>query len=430
MPIQSATSRYLLRYWLFIIYAIGVPGFVKFDATGNTHDFGVFNRQSIADIALTLSCLALFFYLTAISRRNVSLRPVRFGRTPWLLLLGLLVVTSLASPNDNVSISVYRMCEWVLGYILLVSAYSGAPFLEAPHVAREMIAAICWACLAIVWLALPFFPSLAFSVPVESTGVVQFRLGGYLIHPNGLGVVAGIAFWHAFLFRRSVTRIALCSVALVSLLLTYSRGAWAGFALSIIAYVVVSRRSRVRIMGVVGLITGIATFLVFSGPVVRLLERGEGQQNLRTLSDRALVWSAAVKAISARPLLGYGYIDGVKHVLPQFTSVSYWSPMHCHNELLQALASGGTLAGLLVLWVYIVGFLNSYRSAKSTLSGGFMFLSVIQLIVFATLTPLLMKPYSQLGAILLICLVASSDARKVSAEYSVYMYQQALPVAS
>lgn len=412
MPGTFAPTRYKLRYWLFIAYAVGVPVFIKFDHTGETHNFSLFNAQSIASITLTLGCATLLFWVTLISRRNIQARPVAFQRLPLVALLVLLVVASAANPRDNFAISIYRLGEWILAFLLLLGIYSREPFENALDLASQMVAAICWISVAIVWLALPVVPSLAFSVPEEVTGAIQFRLGGYLIHPNTFGVIVGIVFWHALLFQRSAKRMVLCSFALLSLALTYSRGAWVGFVLSAIVYVLVSRRTSARLIVGAGLATAALLSILFSGSVTHLLERGAGENNLTTLSGRAMVWAAALKGIEQKPFLGYGYIDGVKHMIPQYMAVNYWVPSHCHNDLLQAIASGGIFAGCLLVWVYMRGIVQGFRVCRSGKNELFLFLAFVQLLVFAIVTPLFMVQFRQLGAILLVCVIAFSERWK------------------
>jgi hypothetical protein len=58
-----AQKRYPIRYWIFVAYAVGVPNFVKFDGSGRTHEFGLFNPTSISTIILTLSCAFLLHQL-------------------------------------------------------------------------------------------------------------------------------------------------------------------------------------------------------------------------------------------------------------------------------------------------------------------------------------------------------------------------------
>lgn len=409
MPAFVVPTRYRLRYWLFIIYAVGVPVFIKFDRTGETHNFGTFNPQSIAVIALTLLSAGILTAITLISRRNIFVRQVAFQRLPFIGLLIILVLATLISPRDNIGISFYRMGEWILGYLLLMSAYTREPFYGAAGLASKMVGNICWVSVAIVWLVLPVFPSLAFSVPEEITGSIQFRLGGYLIHPNALGVIAGVVFWYALLLQRSTKRFVLSSFALLTLLLTYSRGAWVGFVLSLIIYVFVSRRSAPRFIAGSLILGTAALSALFSNSLTHFLERGAGANNLETLSGRAMVWAAAIKGIQARPLIGYGYIDGVKHMLKQYMNVAYWSPIHCHNDLLQAAASGGIVAGAIVLWIYCRGIFHGMKVCRLGKNELFLFLAFIQVLVFTVVTPLLMTQFRQLGAILLICMVAFAE---------------------
>ena len=76
--IQPALTRtkYPLRYWIAVIFAIGMPNFIKFDNTGLTHNEGLFNPTSLGQIMITLTAGFLLVVVTLLTRRPVMMRKV------------------------------------------------------------------------------------------------------------------------------------------------------------------------------------------------------------------------------------------------------------------------------------------------------------------------------------------------------------------
>jgi O-antigen ligase len=400
---------YPVRYWLFVIYAVGVPGFLKFDPTGRVHEFGLFNPQSIASIVLTC-CTALFFFCIATaSRKAIIATPTAIDLKPFVALLAVLSIATLLSPKDDFAISFYRLGEWFLGFCLLLSTYTRQPREQRDSFAVSLMAQICWIDICIVWIFLLFYPSLAVNSPEELTGAIQIRLGGYVIHPNTLGVLAGIAFWHALLFLRGGRKLLALVFTLSTLVLTYSRGAWLGFAATVVLYILFSKKSAVRVLGILATMLASVGAILFSDKMIDFLGRGQGEKSLATLSQRTEVWALAAKMISQRPLLGYGYIDGVKVRLASISHLGNFFPPHVHNEFLQAWASGGILAALLIFLVYWRGLRQAFRLARGSVYRLFILFTLVQLFFYSLAGPIITKSFVQVGALLLICFLTSAD---------------------
>ncbi len=397
-------------------YAIGVPGFMRFDSSGRTHEFGLFNPSSLSTIALTLTCAFLFASVTLLSHRRILLRRVDFCMWLWIALLVIFIIASILQPNSDsgppaasdLPLSLYRLGEWVLGFVMLLSLYTREDEDRAIDLIIRLIGSVCWTYIGLVWTALLVAPSLAFG-SLEDMGEIgegRARLGGIFIHPVHLAVLAGVAFFYALFFFRGRKRLFCCSITVLTLLMTYSRSEQIVFLIALFAYLMVfSRKFVLRMLGASAICSFAAAAIVFQGKVIDYLERGQGMRNVTTLSERTDVWTASFKAFWLRPYIGYGYIAGVKQAIKDHWSATNWVPPHSHNEYVQALVSGGILAGVLILVIYArvlwVALRNAHRSIKHT----FLLIVVLQIATMAVIMPLVTVQFSRLSVIFILSFV-------------------------
>jgi O-antigen ligase len=166
-----------------------------------------------------------------------------------------------------------------------------------------------------------------------------------------------------------------------------------------------SRKFVLRMFGLSAICTLAAAGVVFQGKVLDYLERGQGMRNVTTLSERTDVWNASFDAFWLRPYIGYGFIAGVKHAIKDHWNATNWVPPQAHNDFVQALVSGGILAGLLLLAIYArvlwVAFRNSRRSIKHT----FLLMAVLQISTMAMIMPVVTVQFSRLGVIFIMSFV-------------------------
>jgi len=409
-----ARKRYPLRYWLFVVYAVGIPGFMRFDSSGRTHDLGLFNPSSLSTIALTLACAFLFASVSILSHRRIALRRVDFCMWLWIALLIIFIIASILQPNNNsgppaasdLPLSLYRLGEWVLGFVMLLSLYTSEDEDRAIDLIVRLIGTVCWAYIGLVWMMLPIAPSLVYASPDALAEGGHARLGGIFIHPVHLSVLAGVGFFYALFFFQGRKRILCCAISLLTLIMAYSRSEQIVFLIALFAYLMIfSRKFVLRMFGLSAICTLAAAGVVFQGKVLDYLERGQGMRNVTTLSERTDVWNASFDAFWLRPYIGYGFIAGVKHAIKDHWNATNWVPPQAHNDFVQALVSGGILAGLLLLAIYArvlwVAFRNSRRSIKHT----FLLMAVLQISTMAMIMPVVTVQFSRLGVIFIMSFV-------------------------
>ena len=395
-------------------YAVGIPGFMKFDGTGRTHDLGLFNPASLSAIALTLFCAFVFASVTILSHRRILLRRVDFSMWLWIALLIIFSIASVLQPRNNsgpplasdLPLSLYRLGEWVLGFVLLLSLYTSEDEDRAMDLIVRLIGTVCWTYIALVWTMLPIAPSLVYADPTEDMDSGHARLGGIIIHPVHFSVLAGVAFFYALLFFQGRKRLFGCGLTALTLLMTYARSEQLVFLIALFAYLMVfSRKFVLRVLGSTAICTIAAGAIVFQGKVIDYLERGQGMRNITTLSERTDVWNASFKAFWLRPYIGYGYIAGVKHAIKDHWNATNWVPPHSHNELIQSLVSGGILAGLLMLAIYVRVLWVAVRNARRSIKHTFLLMVVLQISTMSLIMPVISVQFGRLSSLFILSFV-------------------------
>jgi O-antigen ligase len=387
---------------------------MKFDGTGRTHDLGLFNPASLSAIALTLTCAFVFASVTILRHRRILLRRVDFSLWLWIALLIIFSIASVLQPRNNsgpplasdLPLSLYRLGEWVLGFVLLLSLYTSEDEDRAMDLIVRLIGTVCWTYIALVWTMLPIAPSLVYADPTEDMDSGHARLGGIIIHPVHFSVLAGVAFFYALLFFQGRKRLFGCGLTALTLLMTYARSEQLVFLIALFAYLMVfSRKFVLRVLGSTAICTIAAGAIVFQGKVIDYLERGQGMRNITTLSERTDVWNASFKAFWLRPYIGYGYIAGVKHAIKDHWNATNWVPPHSHNELIQSLVSGGILAGLLMLAIYVRVLWVAVRNARRSIKHTFLPMVVLQISTMSLIMPVISVQFGRLSSLFILSFV-------------------------
>lgn len=184
-----------------------------------------------------------------------------------------------------------------------------------------------------------------------------------LYNPNVLGsyliVIISVALTGFLCTEKKRSRLLSSAIIIVSFLcmmLTFSRGAWLGLAVSI-AIIFVLGKERPYILSMIGL-----TILVAVPEFPKILSR----INLDFLSNdssniyRRYLWKLAEQTFTENPILGTG-VGTFGFSLPSHTKAAGYLVSHAHNIYLQILAETG-LFGFISFFGYIVlGMYVAYR---------------------------------------------------------------------
>jgi len=404
-------ALYLLLFWVWVA---NMPAIVAFDTSGITKA-DLFNPQSIGRIAMFfLVGLGFVFNYFNISRRQAAAMPsVKPLFTLPLLIFGWYVVDALlVLRGQDLLLSLYRLAEWGLLLFLIAAIVVRAPVnpSERQNWLLRVAFAVLLFMLVITVVMLPIFPNWIYHA--DQSGLR--RLQNPFAHPNTLGVLAGMAFFYFLERKPRFFRFGMM-LALGIMVATYSRGAWAGFAVAIAFYLYLRPRTmQGRFFVIIAMVfvtaLGWATKDLFIDSVARILARGGSVTSLTTASERTEVWQASRVLVEEAPLLGHGYIAGPKKlndIMASGASASYFRAVHAHNEFVQTQINGGVLATLLLV-IFLLRTLYLLRALSGYTSPGFfrcVTAWVIMLWTFGMLTPNISGQLLIIGALLLYLFV-------------------------
>lgn len=424
--------------FLLVLLAVATPGFIQFDRTGLSHEYGLLNPQSIWRIAIYMAVGVAFLLTILAGRRRLIINhenkggSLVFGMKLLLCMYALYLFTSFFHPSvGNLLLSSYRVFEWILIILLCCYAFpipsnNGVTHDERIFSVLNIVKIIVNIVVITVLVGVLFFPEIAYSHSIE-TGT--YRLGGYMYHPNKLGVLCGVGsilFWYCS--KTSAGKV-WAIILFILMLLTYSRGAIIGFFIAVF-FANISTKNILRTSSLFFL-TCSAILLIYSydsagvyGEIVTILKRGSNLEQLISFNSRTFVWSAALSMISDSPLTGHGFIFGPKRI-GEFVGQPWWIAPHAHNDILNAAVAGGAVMGGLTIAVY-------FRLIKSVVRHEFpddirvpIAAIILQFGVISVLTPILSTSVSILGIVLVLILrlvtLSSIKVVKISNETDKFM---------
>lgn len=219
---------------------------------------------------------------------------------------------------------------------------------------------------------------------ITFNGLRLLRTYGSFSHPNIFGgflAAALIALWriptmfsHLKINRRFGAvdiRIILIVIYSLTLLLTFSRSAWLGLALGVIAALYVTwdkntARARLLVIPLSGVIITAAITLSFLAPSFVSSLRGGGANEARSISERQTQYVEWWSIFSERSIVGTGLGNYVPALITSQQSVnpraSIWSAQPVHNVIALILAELGIIGAVLVLlWSSTIDRLNFSR---------------------------------------------------------------------
>jgi O-antigen ligase len=404
-----------LLYWVTIAYVVGIPNFVHFDSSGRTADpVNVTSVALIVETAVTAYLLAVCLLL----ERRASSR-FKWNGTLWLWICLFLQFTaaSILQPRFRLSdpsikdllLSSFYIFQWLVAFLLTTTLYRQSHPSHRVHLIPSIIGRVSWIWVTIVWFVLLIFHSQAYGAGEDTPDGVK-QLGGQLVHPAKLAVLAGAAFFYSlFYFRPGWRKWLACGWALLTVALTHARTAELAFVVALILYTLITTRdARLRWGTVLCLIFCVAIGSVFSTNLNKYLTRGQSVQTIGSLDDRTRIWKVSLEAIKARPWRGYGYVVGERMAIKDRWQFTHWLPPHSHNEFIGTTVGGGLIALAALAGIY---FFVSWRLFSNYLLGIRLFVGLIylQLLIGTAVGPLLGNRYNVTGGLFLLCCVCTLE---------------------
>lgn len=304
---------------------------------------------------------------------------------PWLSsmfrgFLGALTVFSLVCLASSVwsvfpAWTFYKSCEYLLGLALLAAILETV----SSSVTYESLFNWTWAfyggLLVSAWLDVAIWPQLALYPSGFKIGVLGVRLTGVIpaVSADDVGVYAAILALVALCRLLPVDGekrsrgwyLSLMTASVVTMVLSQTRAAIAGFLFGLFLLLAFSKRLR---MGTALLLLLAPVLLITSvgGALWSYLERGENAQQISTLSSRLVWWSFAWHKFMHRPLLGFGaYAAGRFAVLAK---IGMGDTSSLHSDLLGIIVGTGVwglipfLAALIGIWWFLTHYLRHSKT--------------------------------------------------------------------
>lgn len=188
----------------------------------------------------------------------------------------------------------------------------------------------------------------------------EYRHAGFAGSPNNLGRLSGLMLlflwlWHSSGSRAGVRKAFLAIMALATLVLSQSRTAMAGAALSIAATFSVKRQAVLAVSVVVSaiLLAGlIGNDLLDPTQSGKVLTRSGNTEEISTLTGRTSIWKYAWHKVTVSPIIGHGYAATREFMPREYFTVYGWTTNTVHNTVLQSLVTTGIVGTsmLLIIW--------------------------------------------------------------------------------
>ena len=330
------------------------------------------------DEAFLLGLILLWLYKWAFCRGDKPFKAAPLDLPIVIFITVMLLALILNSPDFSISLEGFRaIVQYMLWYFMvlqLVRDEKGAKSIMIFFVLVVGLMAIHGVYQYIIGVEMP-----AGWVDQNEAGV-RTRVYSILTSPNIFGslltLAAPMAVSLAICTKNKKTRLIYAFISLMmiaSLVFTSSRGAWIGFAVSFVVYVLLKDK-RLLIPGVVAAVLVVALVPSVGNRITYMLSPEYIESSLR--GGRLVRWLTGIRILEFYPVwgLGLGHFGGavaMNHELTTIVDVEVVKTFYMDNYYLKTAVESG-LVGLaaFVMLMYQV-FINGLRVVKLTEGGGF-----------------------------------------------------------
>ena len=214
---------------------------------------------------------------------------------------------------------------------------------------------------------------------LESGAIRWVRPYGLMPHPNllagtllvGLFAAAALIVAHKRWHRGA--GIAIFAFGWWALLLSFSRAAWGGLVVGMLATILFLRphvrrvNARISLAIAAGVVVAIGLAFVIGYAPLLAARAGEGEEliELRSVSDRLVFMDFALRSIRERPILGVGMGNFPWRMSYYLATTNYdLRGDNVHHVLLSVAAELGIVGLLLILAAIICGLITAFRTLR------------------------------------------------------------------
>jgi len=218
-----------------------------------------------------------------------------------------------------------------------------------------------------------------------TNGGEEARLGGYIMNPNELGMLAGVGvaclIFDIYRNHNRAWTIIKLGVILYALVMTGSRSSLIGVVLIIFFHIKQSRNQKLKVI--------IVTAMLLAMPVafnkIILKDDGERMEEVLSMTGRLPFWKALIaEGLPREPYFGFGFmrIDYKEY----FQSTHTYPGKMTHNTFLQVLMNLGFVGLTLVIFQMIFTFRGFLMEEKEK-----------KLMLFGILIPIMINSFTEFG---------------------------------
>ncbi len=194
-------------------------------------------------------------------------------------------------------------------------------------------------------------------------GGEEKRLGGWIMNPNELGMLASICASMAYVMimnsKKRLAPILMIGVGLAILLMTSSRSSIIGFA--IICGILILWSENKRLKGVM-IIVGIIGLPILLKLIV--FKDSGGTEEVMSMTGRIPFWNALLnEGIVKEPFFGYGFMR--INYTDYFQGLNTYPGKMTHNTFIQALMNLGFVGFFIVFWQFVSTIKTFFNQIKS-----------------------------------------------------------------
>jgi O-antigen ligase len=333
---------------LWIVMMLGVSVSFRRRDPGLLMTSEALDSQVLAELAISIAC-GLYVSFRAAPRLKRVVSTLASSPLKWILVYAFAALLSTAYSSSPALTLVTSMQLLValglLGTAISAEGVTPERLFDATLVGLLVIEAAVWAL---------YFWARELAITVQWPNLR--RLGGLLIHPNSLGVVAAVlgvvALRRGLGAKRALQRLLYLMafiIAVVTLICTQGRAAFVAFVLASMLVLMLLRRRFLLWLGVLLILT-VALLLPQAATLgADLFKRGE---DITQLTGRVSVWWHIVRLAlrsAGTLLLGYGFSSSRVALLAQLPGG--WT--HAHNAFMEALMGLGLLGLILVAMSFL-----------------------------------------------------------------------------
>ena len=240
---------------------------------------------------------------------------------------------------------------------------------------------------ATLWISLAFLLGLLIDPATfyrETHGGEVSRLGGFIINPNELGMLAVLGTVMAYLELLNkgerAWSILLLIASVAVLLLTQSRSSLGAFLLITGVSVLISGNIKLQLAAVVG---GVVILPVLVQTII--VKQGDLEE-VMSMTGRLPFWQDLITdGFTQKPLLGYGFMS-ISYG-EYFYSIHAYAAKMTHNTFIQVLLNLGLVGAFICLLQMVTTFLVIARSKDS----------YKKLLASFMLVPILINSFTEFG---------------------------------